>query len=149
MIYIAAAGGARIALSAHAQEFEQLRSCLLTVMATERAVLLQFGERKKVIKIRSREGVEDRATLKEEFFKAFFTGTHCPDEDVLLQQYDQSWDDYIDLDEDYKVSDKDRLRAIIPTSTSGGIPVSGQDCQVVSYNILAMCDMFSMLNWGR
>jgi len=87
-------------------------------------VLLQFGERRKIVKVKKEEGPNDVAVLRRVFFRDFYSGNE--DASVYFQRFDQEWDEYIDIDDDYVVTEKDRLRAVV-AEDSGRNVVSHHD----------------------
>lgn len=76
-----------------------------------RMVLISYLERNKVFKVPNT--VEDDSEfLKSEVLQGFKFGTNVNLE-VTFQKYDEEWEDYVDVSEDYKVIEKDRLKAVV------------------------------------
>ncbi len=74
-------------------------------------VLISYLERKKVFKVPN--NIEnDIAYLKSEVLEGFDFGTNV-NLDVTFQKYDEEWEDFVDVARDFKVANKDRLKAVV------------------------------------
>ena len=77
-------------------------------------VLVSYLERKQVFKVPNT--IEDDILyLKSEVLKGFTFGTNVNLE-VTFQKYDKEWEDFVDVPEDYRVAEKDRLKAVVTPS---------------------------------
>ena len=70
-------------------------------------ILVSYQERKKILTISWGEGVP---SLQREFARAFDLSYR---ESVTFQQYNPTFEEYVDLDSDAEVSDKDKLQAVV------------------------------------
>ena len=91
-------------------------------------VLVSYLERKQVFEIPS--SVEDDISyLTSEVLKGFTFDMNVNLE-VTFQKYDEDWEEYLDVSKDYKVEEKDRLKAVVMPSltdtTVGGQSSSSQ-----------------------
>ena len=73
--------------------------------------------------------VDDISYLTLEVLKGFTFDTNVNLE-VMFQKYDEDWEAYLDVSKDYKVEEKDRLKAVVTPSltdtTVGGQSSSSQ-----------------------
>ena len=78
----------------------------------DRVVLLSYGERNKVVKIPS--GVDDLSFLRNVVEKTFLKveETHGG-ANVYFQKYDSEWQEWVDVNEDFIVETKDKLKVIV------------------------------------
>ena len=70
-------------------------------------ILVSYQERKKILTISRGEGIP---SLQREFAWAFDLSS-C--ESVTFQQFNPTFEEYVDLDSDAEVSDKDKLQAVV------------------------------------
>ena len=77
-------------------------------------VLVSYLERKQVFEIPSTIE-DDIAYLTSEVLKGFTFDTNV-NLKVTFQKYDEDWDEYLDVSKDYKVKEKDRLKAVVTPS---------------------------------
>ena len=80
-------------------------------MAT-RAVLLQFGERKKAISI-----PEDSSVPDIEFLKKGFQQWSGESAEPHFQKFDTDWEEWLEVEEDFKAGSKERLKVVLSSAT--------------------------------
>ena len=80
-----------------------------------KAILVTYLERNKVLKISESNETGDVEFLEEEFRKEFKIVSNVS-VNVTFQRYDSDWGEYVDLDEDSKLAHKDKLKAIVSPS---------------------------------
>ena len=73
-------------------------------------VLLCYLQKNKVVTIP--EGVSDIAHLEKEFIKNFFFDSNVS-VSIGFQRYDPEWEEYIELDADTVLSDKEKLKVVV------------------------------------
>ena len=78
----------------------------------KKTVLVSYLERNKVIRIPESKKENDIDYLAKEFKKAFAFGRNV---NILLtfQKFDQDWNEYIDLDDDSVLCNKDNIKAVV------------------------------------
>ena len=78
----------------------------------DRVVLLNYGERNKVVKIPP--GVDDLSFLRNVVEKTFLKveETHGG-ANVYFQKYYSEWEEWIDVDEDFVAETKDKLKVVV------------------------------------
>lgn len=77
-------------------------------MSASKQVLVKYGERKKVLKIPQDHIGNEIQWLTEEVLKAF----GLKHSNVIFQRFDTTFEEYIDLESDSEVYDKDKLLAV-------------------------------------
>ena len=77
-------------------------------------VPVSFLERKQVFEVPNIIE-DDLSYLTSEVLKGFTFNTNVNLE-VTFQKYDKDWDEYLDVSKDYRVEDKDRLKAVVTSS---------------------------------
>lgn len=78
-------------------------------MAT-RAVVLQFGERKKAIKVPRNSSVSDVQFLKTEFQQ--WTGETA---EPHFQTFDE-WEEWLEVEDDFKAGNKQRIQVVLSSA---------------------------------
>ncbi len=80
-----------------------------------RIVLLSYLERNKPVTIP--EGTKHIQFLRQEFLRNFKYSKNVR-LGITFQRFDREWEDYIDLDDDATVENKDKLKVIVSPSLS-------------------------------
>ena len=88
-------------------------------MENDRSVLVSFLERNKKVTIPIGTEASDLSFLSAECLKSFSFDSHV-NVGLTFQKYDADWDSFVDLEDDYIASHKDKLKMV-------AIPVL-QDC---------------------
>jgi len=79
---------------------------------SDRAVLLSYGERNKVVKIPP--GVNDLTFLRNVVEKTFLKVEESHGgAKVYFQKYDTEWEEWVDVDEDFVAETKDKLKVVV------------------------------------
>jgi len=82
---------------------------------SDRAVLLSYGERNKVVKIPP--GVNDLTFLRNVVEKTFLKAEESHGGvKVYFQKYNTEWEEWVDVDENFVAETKDKLKVVV-TST--------------------------------
>ena len=78
----------------------------------KKCVLVSYGERNKVISIPESKRGNDLNYLSQEFKKMFSFGDNV---NLLLtfQKFDNDWCEYLDLEENCSLSNKDKIKAVV------------------------------------
>lgn len=92
-------------------------------MSTTRAVLVSYLGSNKVLKIPSGTA-DDIEYLRGVFCQEFSVEPNigC----IIFQKYDNDWSEYIDLESDAHLQNKDRLKAVVTTSDPTTDSTGGQ-----------------------
>ena len=77
-----------------------------------KTVLLSHSERNKIVKIPQDKEISDIKYLENEFHK-FFSYQGNVSITVSFLKFNLDWDDYIELDHDELVNDKDKLKVVV------------------------------------
>ena len=78
---------------------------------SNRQVLVSFGDRKKVITLRTcPDKSEDILLLTNEFKRVFEVTTTG---NIIFQKFKEDWNEYIDIEEGTELANKDKLIAIV------------------------------------
>ena len=81
-------------------------------------ILLSYLERNIFVKVPQNLQSSEIQYLEKEFRKLFHFGTNVH-MTVIFQRYDTDWNEYIDLDEEAVLNEKDKLKVIVtPTITT-------------------------------
>jgi len=72
-------------------------------------VLVSYGERKKVVKIPLDKPESDLDCITKACHKDF----GITESNMTFQRFDPTWDEYVDLEEDSEVHDKDKLKLVV------------------------------------
>lgn len=76
-------------------------------------ILLSYLDRKRVVKVPcSHSCTSDIAYLESKFWKLFHFGSNVH-VTVTFQKCDSSWNEFIDLEEDATLEDKEKLKVIV------------------------------------
>ena len=76
-----------------------------------KSILVSYLERNKILKIPdSTDG--DVTFLEREFKKEFKFGSNV-NLLVTFQRYDSEWGEYVDLDDEYSLGNKEKLKAVV------------------------------------
>ena len=79
-------------------------------LSKSKSILVSYLQRNKILKIPdSPEG--DVGFLEAEFKKEFKFESNV--NLVTFQRYDGEWGEYVDLDDDYSIANKEKLKAIV------------------------------------
>ena len=81
----------------------------LSVMATSRKVLLLFGDSKKVTSLAPAGSDSDVFIIKETAKNLFFDGER---DKILVQEYCEDFEEWIDVEEDFVAKDKQKLKIV-------------------------------------
>ena len=106
-----------------------------------KSVLVSYGDRKKVLKIKVDSQLTDLEFVTKEFKKEFSFDSNV---NIVLtfQRFDSEWGEYIDLEPEATLNHKDKLTAVVtPTLVTPTVtPTLSADTKVsVSYNYVATC----------
>lgn len=77
-----------------------------------KSILVSFLERNKVIRCPADSEEGDVSFLKREFRKQLSFEKHVAI-DVTFQRFDSEWEEYVDLDDDETVSNKEKLKVVV------------------------------------
>ena len=80
-------------------------------MMAEKQVLVSYLERKKVFTLSTT--VPNQLELLKDKFRKEFQFQHNVNLDISFQRFDPGWDDYVDLDEDSVLQEKEKLKAVV------------------------------------
>ena len=80
-------------------------------MMAEKQVLVSYLERKKVFTLSTT--VPNQLELLKDKFRKEFQCQHNVNLDISFQRFDPDWDDYVDLDEDSVLQEKEKLKAVV------------------------------------
>ena len=78
-----------------------------------KTVLLSYLDRKKVVRLLPSESEESDIVRLMTEFKSAFSFEKQVSIDVTFQRFEKEWDDYVDLDKDCVIADKDRLKVVV------------------------------------
>lgn len=82
-----------------------------------KTILLSYSERNKIIKV-PRNIPSEIQYLEDEFRKEFHFGTNV-NVTIIFQRYNTDWSEYIDLDEEAELGDREKLKVVVvPTLTT-------------------------------
>ena len=100
-------------------------------MSVKKSVLISYLERNKKVEIPSSKPscMTDIAYL-ESIFKSLFSFESNVNLCITFQRYDRDWDEFVDLETNDLVNDKDKLKAIVS-------PILGQPTSSVSVSALS------------
>ena len=79
----------------------------------EKSVLVIYLGSKKILKIVSNSQAKYLELLSDEFKHTFFSMGHPSTLTVTFQKFDTDWDDYIDLDSDVIIKNREKLTAVV------------------------------------
>ena len=80
--------------------------------ASKTSVLISYLERNKKVDIPSDKEENDLSYLATVCKKSFAFGSNV-NIDITFQKYDEEWDSFIDLEDDYVASHRDKLKMIV------------------------------------
>ena len=94
----------------------------------KKTVLVSYLERNKVIRIPESKKENDIDYLAKEFKKVFAFDRNV---NILLtfQKFDQDWNEYIDLDDDSVLCNKDKIKAVVSWQ---------KECQATVLNMMIL-----------
>ena len=81
--------------------------------STKKSVLVSYLNRNKVVEIPVTHEGSEVEYLKKVFVTMFAIEGILHNE-VVLQKYDEYWEEFIDLEDDCTLSHKDKLKAVLP-----------------------------------
>lgn len=77
-----------------------------------KSVLVTYLERNKVLKIADSNDSSDVKRLEEEFRKEFKFDSNVR-LIITFQRYDRDWEEFVDLDDECTLLNKDKLKAVV------------------------------------
>ena len=95
-----------------------------------KSVLVSFLDHSKVIKIPCESEEGDIPLLKREFRKEFGFEEHVA-VDVAFQRYDNYWNEFVDLNDDEKVGNKEKLKVVVTSTLHSPAETDTQDDKVI------------------
>ena len=95
-----------------------------------KSVLVSFLDRNKVIKLPCESEEGDIPLLKREFRKEFAFEKHVA-VDVTFQRYDHDWNEFVDLNDDEKVGNKEKLKVVVTSTLYSPAETDTQDDKVI------------------
>ena len=81
-------------------------------MSKKRSVLVSYLERNKVFSLEGTPPEGDIPSLKKDFIQQFKFEPNVR-LDITFHRYDTVWEEFVELDEDARVEDRERLKAIV------------------------------------
>lgn len=88
-----------------------------------KVVLISYLERNKKVTIPGESTVGDLEYLREEFLKNFNFDRNVKLQ-ITFQQFDPEWNEYVDLEDDAVVCNKDKLKVVVTPCLSDSLPPS-------------------------
>ena len=77
-----------------------------------KSILVSYLGRNKVVDVPMLKEEFDVTLIKKEFRKQFSFVNQVSVE-VTLQRFDQDWDEYVDLNSDYEVATREKLKVVV------------------------------------
>ena len=80
----------------------------------KKSVLVSYQQRNKVIQIPETKQESDIEFLTKEFKRAFALGEAV--DIITFQMFDKEWDEYVDLDDNSPIRDKDKVKVVLTSA---------------------------------
>ena len=87
-------------------------------------VLVAYLERKKKITIPKKSTKEEHDYLTQQFLHIFDLELSVKPQQVTFQRFDPEWDEYIDLEADEGLQNRDKLKVVVTPCPSNVVPSS-------------------------
>jgi len=98
-----------------------------------KAVLVSFKERNKVLHISSSTSNEGEITCLKKQFCRTFSENISEGQLITFQRFDSAWDSFIDLDDRDTIEDRDKLKVVITELTQHKRELRRELCQTATH----------------
>ena len=104
-----------------------------------KSVLVSYQQRNKILQIPESKEETDIEFLTGEFKRAFELGETF--DIIVFQVFDKEWNEYIDLDGNSSLCNKDKIRVVLTPAVAQQTPTTGSASSImpVSWLLIVVC----------